>query len=109
MKYMFLIFGHADAETVPRDAPCLVFGDTARQMPNFVTSHALRPPETARTVSVRDGSAVVTDGPFIDTKEQLGGYFVMELPDREAALEFAATIPGASDGHVEVRALVDFD
>lgn len=70
---------------------------------------ALQPSSTATTVSVRDGRRIITDGPFAETKEQLAGYFVVEVPTIEDAVEAAARIPGASLGHVEVRALVEFD
>jgi hypothetical protein len=66
---------------------------------------ALRPSSGARTVRVRDGQRVVTDGPFAETKEQLGGYYVVDCPTLEDALEAAARIPGARSGAIEVRAI----
>lgn len=64
----------------------------------------LQPTATATTVSVRDGETVVHDGPFAETKEQLGGYFVIEVPSLDAALEWAKKCPGAYSGKVEIRA-----
>ena len=63
----------------------------------------LAPTTTATTVRVRDGEAVVTDGPFVETKEALGGYFVLECETFDEALELAARIPAAESGAVEVR------
>ncbi len=63
-------------------------------------------PGTATTVRVADGRRIVQDGPFADTKEQLGGYFVIDVPDLDHALEWAARCPSASGGGVEVRPLL---
>jgi hypothetical protein len=62
---------------------------------------------TAKTVRVRDGEVTVTDGPFAETKEQIGGFFDLTLPDLDTALEFAAKIPTAENGSVEVRPIVE--
>lgn len=66
----------------------------------------LHPPETSTTVRLRDGRRVVHDGPYADTKEQLGGYFVIEVADLDQALEWAARCPSAAGGSVEVRPLL---
>lgn len=68
-----------------------------------VNGDGLQLPHTATTVRVRDGKRTVEDGPFADTKEQLGGYFIIEVPDLDTALEWAARSPAASAGSVEVR------
>jgi hypothetical protein len=65
----------------------------------------LKPTTAATTIRVRGGKRQVTDGPFAETKEQLGGYYVIEVPDLESALEWAARCPGARDGSIEVRPL----
>ena len=62
---------------------------------------------TAKTVRVRDGEVLVTDGPFAETKEQIGGVFDINLPDLDTALEFAAKIPAAESGSIEVRPIVE--
>jgi hypothetical protein len=62
---------------------------------------------TAKTVRVRDGEMVVTDGPFAETKEQIGGFFDVKLPDLDTALEFAARVPTAENGSIEVRPVVE--
>lgn len=68
-------------------------------------SNRLRPIATATTVRVADGKTQVLDGPYADTKEQLGGYFLIDVPDLDAALSWAARCPGAGHGTVEVRAI----
>ena len=62
---------------------------------------------TAKTVRVRDGKVLVTDGPFAETKEQIGGFFDISLPDLDSALEFASKVPTAEKGSVEVRPVVE--
>jgi hypothetical protein len=68
--------------------------------------NALVPTFSATTVRVRDGRRDVQDGPYADTKEQLGGYYVIDVPDLDAALEWAAKNPAASTGAVEVRPIL---
>ena len=68
-----------------------------------VSGAGLQPPHSATTVRVRDGQRQVQDGPYADTKEQLGGYFVIEVPDLDAALDWAARSPSAAYGSTEVR------
>jgi hypothetical protein len=65
----------------------------------------LKPVSTATTVRVRNGKTTTLDGPFAETKEQLGGYYVIDVPNLEKALEWAAKIPGATEGSIEVRPL----
>jgi hypothetical protein len=69
---------------------------------------ALQPTPTAKTVRVRSAKPLVTDGPFAETKEQLGGYYLVEAPDIEAALAIAAKIPWARFGSIEVRPIMQF-
>ena len=70
--------------------------------------NALQPTDTAATVRVRNGKALTTDGPFAETKEQLGGFYLVEARDREEAAAMAAKIPGARFGSVEVRPIMKF-
>jgi hypothetical protein len=65
----------------------------------------LKPTSTATTIRVRGGKRQVTDGPFAETKEQLGGYYLIEVPNLESALDWASRCPGARDGSIEVRPL----
>ncbi len=69
----------------------------------IVSGNGLEPPHTGTQVRVRDGVRHVQDGPFADTHEHLGGYFIVEVPSLEAALEWAARAPCAAHGHTEVR------
>jgi hypothetical protein len=69
----------------------------------IVKGDGLQGPQTATTVRVRDGKRIVQDGPFADTKEQLGGYFVIDVPDLDTALDWAAKAPSAAYASVEVR------
>jgi hypothetical protein len=71
----------------------------------YVSGEALEVPETGTTVRLRDGKRVVQDGPYADTKEQLAGFIILQVPSIDAALEWAARCPGASLGAVEVRPL----
>jgi hypothetical protein len=70
--------------------------------------NALQPTATATTVRVRDGKRLTTDGPFAETKEQLGGYYLVDAPDLDAAIAIAAKIPGARHGSIEVRPIMTF-
>src|SRR5450432_265035 len=72
----------------------------------YIGGHQLQPVATASTVRVRNGKKAVTDGPFAETKEQLGGYFLVEAKDLDEALAHAARIPGADIGSIEVRPVV---
>jgi len=72
----------------------------------FKSAHQLQPVGTAATVRIRDGKKTVTDGPFAETKEQLGGYYLVEAKDRDEALAIAARIPSVNLGCVEVRPVV---
>lgn len=73
----------------------------------LINSNGLQPSATATTVRVREGKTQVLDGPYADTKEQLGGYHLIEVPDLDAALAWAARSPTALHGIVEVRPVVD--
>ncbi len=78
------------------------------QTPGVAGGNQLQPPETATTVRVQDGSTLTTDGPFAETKEAFGGYFLYEADDLDAAIELAARIPAARlGGAVEVRPVVE--
>jgi len=69
----------------------------------LVGSNRLRPTSTASSVRIADGQTKVLDGPFAETKEQLGGYYLIDVPDQDAALSWAARCPGARHGTIEVR------
>ena len=110
MKYLLMIYNNeaevADApESVmgPRLAAYGAYGEALRNAGVMVGGNRLRPSGSATTVRVHDGKTQVLDGPYADTKEQLGGYFLIEAPDLDAALSWAARCPGASHGVMEVR------
>jgi hypothetical protein len=75
----------------------------------FVESAGLYPTEAARTLRIRDGEQTVTDGPFAETKEQLGGIYLLECESIDEALEWAAKVPAARTGSVEVRQVMDYE
>ena len=79
------------------------FTAAIRESGHLAGANRLLPPETATTVRVRNGKVSTTDGPFAETKEQLGGYYLVEAKDRDEAVRIAARIPGAWIGSVEVR------
>jgi hypothetical protein len=83
------------------------FTSDLRQNGQLVDCNRLLPTDTAVTVRVRDGNVTTTDGPFAETKEHFGGYYLIDAPSMEAAIRIAARIPGASMGCVEVRPIAD--
>ncbi len=113
MKYMLQIFTHdvTDAfERLSEDEQKAVFGEymAIMQVPGVCDGAQLQPTSTATTVRVQDGSTLTTDGPFPETKEALGGYYLLEAADLDAAIELAARIPAARlGGAIEVRPLVE--
>lgn len=111
MKYMLLIYGaegtldQAEMEGCYRESAQLAHRiDEAGQ---FIATAPLHPTTAATSVRVRDGKRLVTDGPFAETREQLGGYFLVDAPDLDAAIGIAERIPGARWGTVEIRPVVE--
>ncbi len=84
------------------------FGRAAAEAGVLVGGEGLEPTSTATTVRVRDNETLTTDGPFAETREQLGGYYLLHCKDLDEALECAARIPGAQRGAVEVRPIMEF-
>ncbi|MET0594608.1 MAG: YciI family protein [Polyangiaceae bacterium] len=84
------------------------FTDDVKKEKKYVAGEALQPVSTATTVRVRDGKAVTTDGPFAETREQLGGFYVVDAKDLDEARAIAARIPSAVHGSIEVRPIVKF-
>jgi hypothetical protein len=110
MEYLLLIYENQQRYAQGFDpAELKEYGAFGQQHASSIKGgHALQPTTTGATVRVRNGKALVTDGPFAETKEQLGGFYLVEAPDREAALAIAAKIPGARFGSVEVRPIQKF-
>ena len=111
-QYMLLIYG-PDAAPDPEKA--------AAEMPRWFqytqelqdagamrAGEALHPTDSATTVRVRDGETQITDGPFAETKETLGGFYLIDVPDLDTALKYAAKMPNITYGTVEVRPVIDF-
>ena len=115
-QYMLLIFADPERGPAP-DTPegqehmqkWFTYTEGLQQAGALVSGEALQPPSTATTIAVRNGERVVSDGPFADTKEWLGGYYVIEAPDLDAALDHASRMPNIDYGTVEVRPVQKFD
>ncbi|HVD49206.1 MAG TPA: YciI family protein [Gaiellaceae bacterium] len=116
MQYMLLIYGDqngwetlSEAERGEMMQAYGSFSQELRDSGSLVAGDALEPTETATTVRVRDDETLTTDGPFAETKEQLGGYYLVEADSLDEAIGWAAKIPGARYGSVEVRPVVVFE
>jgi hypothetical protein len=111
MKYLLQIYPAAgEFEELSEDEQEAIVGEylAIERSPGVLGGDQLQPVETATTVRVEDGETLLTDGPFVDAKEHLGGYLLVEADDLDAALEIAARIPAARmGGAVEVRPLVE--
>ena len=113
MKYLLQIYPGASTAELDRlsaDEQEAIVGEylAVRQSPGVIGGDQLQPVETATTVRVQDGETLLTDGPFVDAKEHLGGYCLVEVDNLDAALEIAARIPAARmGGAIEVRPLVE--
>jgi hypothetical protein len=118
MNYMLLI--HQGSAATPRDTDAwdnlsedeqkAVYAEymAIGQDPRVTSGAQLQPPETATTVRVDDGNTLTTDGPFVEIKEAIGGYFLLEADDLDAAIELASRVPAARmGGAVEVRPIVE--
>jgi hypothetical protein len=116
MKYAFTIYGdesrRASASEEDLQAVSQAYGAVTQEMNEkgvFVAGDGLHPTHTATTVRVREGDREVTDGPFAETKEQLGGFYVLDVKDLDEAIEWAAKIPGSQFGSVEIRPVMVYD
>ncbi|HEY8339075.1 MAG TPA: YciI family protein [Egibacteraceae bacterium] len=114
MRYLLLIATDEDVaaalgddERAAMTAEYLAFSEELRRRGVLLGSDRLRPTSDATTVRVRDGEVLVADGPFAETKEQVGGYYLVDCRDLDEAIEVAAAVPGARHGTVEVRPIWD--
>ncbi|MGB0951694.1 MAG: YciI family protein [Planctomycetota bacterium] len=109
---LFFLFLHTDAESCTPKSP----EDMQQQMAAydalhaemeaegvFVATHGLQPPSASTCVTMRDGEPITSDGPFAETKEHIGGFYALELPDMDAAIAWAKRIPAAASGTLEIR------
>jgi hypothetical protein len=116
MKYLLLIYSDekADANTSKGEADAwmgeyLAYTEAMRKAGVSTAGEALHPTSSATTVRVKNGKTVTTHGPFAETKEQLGGYYVLDCKNLDEAIEWAAKCPGARVGSIEVRPVMEFD
>jgi hypothetical protein len=116
MKYLLTIYVDESgaAQATPEDGTRMMseygaFGEAAEAAGVLLGGEGLQPTSTATTVRVRDGETLFTDGPFAETREQLGGYYLLQCADLDEATRWAAKIPGARTGAVEVRPVMDYE
>ena len=116
MKYLLTIYDDESMwnDAKPGDVNTMMdgyrkFGEEITANGVYVGGEALESVSTATTVRVKDGERLVTDGPFPETKEQLGGFYLVECKDLDEAIEWAAKIPGAQNGTIEVRPVMSYE
>ncbi|HXU69767.1 MAG TPA: YciI family protein [Polyangia bacterium] len=116
MQYMLLIYDNEkmlpsmnDKERNALMGEYFAFTEELKKSGKHIAGDALQPTSTATTVRVREGKRLTTDGPFAETKEQLGGYYLVNAKDLDEAMAWAAKIPGARFGSIEVRPVMQFD
>jgi hypothetical protein len=116
MQYLLMIYRSeaelgkmTPAERQKMTAEYGAFTQSIIQSGHFKAGDGLQPSTTATTVRVRDGKMLTTDGPFAETREQLGGYYLIDAKDLDTALGIAARIPGAKSGSIEVRPIMIYD
>jgi hypothetical protein len=111
MKYMLLIYTDEQVWNEAERRACYQestqLAHTLKSSGHFLTTSPLQSVSTATTVRVREGRRLVTDGPFAETREQLGGFFMIEANNLDEAIDIAARIPGARKGSVEIRPVVE--
>jgi hypothetical protein len=113
MKYMLLIY--QDEKSIPDNERAQCYQDSARfahqlaAKGQYLAAGPLHPTSTATTVRTHDGKRIVTDGPFAETREQLGGYFLVNAKDLDEAIHIAANIPAGKWGCVEIRPLIEVE
>jgi hypothetical protein len=111
MKYMLLIYGAENAWTEAERNACIedsvALCHELHSRQQYLGASPLHPVATATCVRNQNGHKLVTDGPFVETHEQLGGYFLIDVPDLDSAIKVAKRIPGGDRGTVEIRPVVD--
>jgi hypothetical protein len=111
MKYMLLIYMGENAMSETEREHCYVestqLAHDLAASGKYLAANPLQPVSTATSIRMRDGKRLVTDGPFAETREQLGGYFLIDAKDLDEAIGIAARIPGARKGTVEIRPLIE--
>ncbi len=113
MRYMLLLYSEpGETERDPEQVRATMeafdaFTAEVQRRGSFIAAEPLEPVTTATTVRVRDGKPLLMDGPFAETREHLGGYYLVDCPDLDAAVEIAALCPAAATGTVEVRPIME--
>ena len=113
MKYMLLIYGDETALNAAEREEC--YADSVRltqqldSAGQYIGASPLYPTSTSTSVRVRDGKCIITDGPFAETREQLGGYFLVNAEDLDQAISIAERVPGVRWGTVEIRPVIVID
>jgi hypothetical protein len=114
MQYLCLIYDDEKAfeKLAPADSAKIIdefhaYTESVKKSGHYLGGNALAPTHTATTVRVRQGKLATTDGPFAETKEQLGGYYLLKARDLNEAIQLASRIPGARFGSVEVRPIME--
>lgn len=114
MRYMLALFmEETDTQPSPEEGQAVfaeygAYGKALEEAGAFVAGDGLQPSATATVVRVRDGERLLTDGPFAETREQLGGFYILECASLDEALGWAAKVPDAGTGSVEVRPVLDY-
>jgi hypothetical protein len=109
MQYMLLLYVPADGSASAPTEDWFAYSQQLQEAGVHVAGDGLQPGDTASTVRVRDGETLITDGPFAETKELLAGYYLIDVNDLDAALGWAAKVPNAPFGSVEVRPVMVYD
>ena len=114
MKYLCLIYDNeSEWQKFPKEVQdkymgeYMAFGDSIKKSGQYVGANQLQPSHTATVVRARNGKVSTTDGPFVETKEQLGGYYLIDAKDLNDAIQVASRIPSARFGAIEVRPVVE--
>ena len=111
MKYMLLVYGDEQASDAVEKERCYhesaEMAHQIRATGQYLAAAPLHPIASATSVRVRDGKRLVTDGPFAETREQLGGYFIVDVKDLDEAIDIAGRLPGARLGTVEIRPIME--
>lgn len=103
MKYLLLVYGEESLMATVPDADCAAYSAPLRDRGVILAADALERVDTATTIRVRDGTASVTDGPFAETKEQLAGFYLVDVANLDEAIRVARGLPPARIGSIEIR------
>jgi hypothetical protein len=114
MKFLLLLYGDESADASPEDLQRIMdeyvkYDEQVKKAGVLLAGEGLEASNAATTIRIRGGETVQSDGPFAETREQLGGFYLLECRDRDEALHWASKLPAASDGSVEIRPVIDYE